>query len=578
MASRCPTTCARRQRTRRWSRPRRTSARSAVRASRARIPPKQMYLTSTYSSMPYLLPSRPSPDCLTPPNGATCVVMRPVLTPTMPASSCSAMRQRGRCRGCRSTTRGRTRCRWRARTTSASSLKRISGATGPKVSSREDLHLARDVRQHRRLVEVAAQRVPLAAQRDLARRAPSHRRRAPRPSPPLRALMSGPCVTPASVPGADLELRHALRELRRERVVDLVLHEQAVRAHARLARVAVLGDDRALRRGIEIGVVEHDERRVAAELERELLDRRRDLLHQHAADFGRAGERELAHGRVRAHLAADLRGLADDDVEHAGRKARAMRELGERQRRVRRRFRGLDHDGAARGERGRHLARDHRAREIPRRDRRAHADRLLHDDEAAIAADRRDHVAVDALAFLGEPLDVRGADRDLRLRLRRAACPARWSGSARDRRRAASMRSYHLRTIAQRSLASMSRHAGQCALGGFDRAARLGRAADGHGADGGAGRGIGHRARAAVVGVDPLSRDEALVRKSEGSLSAGDARSIVSGAMLASGRKEECEDRYFTRAAAPSRPRHDAGVRRDQDDARRTRCGTTRTA
>ena len=30
-----------------------------------------MYLSSVYSSSPYLEPSRPSPDCFTPPNGAT---------------------------------------------------------------------------------------------------------------------------------------------------------------------------------------------------------------------------------------------------------------------------------------------------------------------------------------------------------------------------------------------------------------------------------------------------------------------------------------------------------------------------
>ena len=61
--------------------------------------------------------------------------------------------------------------------------------------------------------------------------------------------------------------------------------------------------------------------------------------------------------------------------------------------------RRLDHDGAAGGERRRDLARDHRAREVPRRDRRADADRLLDHDEAPVVADGRDHVAVDALAL-----------------------------------------------------------------------------------------------------------------------------------------------------------------------------------
>jgi hypothetical protein len=37
-----------------------------------------------------------------------------------------------------------------------------------------------------------------------------------------------------------------------------------------------------------------------------LFDRAGALLHQQFADLGRAGEGQLAHGRVRGHLAADL--------------------------------------------------------------------------------------------------------------------------------------------------------------------------------------------------------------------------------------------------------------------------------
>src|SRR5689334_9714892 len=57
------------------------------------MPPISTYFTSRYSSMPYLEPSRPRPDCLTPPNGATSVEMMPALTPTMPTSMRSATRQ-----------------------------------------------------------------------------------------------------------------------------------------------------------------------------------------------------------------------------------------------------------------------------------------------------------------------------------------------------------------------------------------------------------------------------------------------------------------------------------------------------
>src|SRR5690242_3099486 len=52
--------------------------------------------------------------------------------------------------------------------------------------------------------------------------------------------------------------------------------------------------------------------------------------------------------------------IARDDVPHAGRETRAMSELGERERGIGRRLGRLDDDRASRGQRGRHLARDHR--------------------------------------------------------------------------------------------------------------------------------------------------------------------------------------------------------------------------
>src|SRR5690606_40915593 len=47
------------------------------------------------------------------------------------------------------------------------------------------------------------------------------------------------------------------------------------------------------------------------------------------------------------------------------------------------------------------LAGDHGVGEVPGRDRRHHADRLLDDDDALVGLVLRDDVAVDALAFLG---------------------------------------------------------------------------------------------------------------------------------------------------------------------------------
>ena len=110
--------------------------------------------------------------------------------------------------------------------------------------------------------------------------------------------MSGPTSTPSSVPrptfSAPMRRASPLGELLGERLVDV----EAVGGRAGLADVAHLRDHRAVERVVEVGVLEDDERRVAAELHRhaqELLGR---LLDELAPDLGRAGERELARARV----------------------------------------------------------------------------------------------------------------------------------------------------------------------------------------------------------------------------------------------------------------------------------------
>ena len=55
--------------------------------------PRQTYLISRYSSMPYLEPSLPMPDCLKPPNGIASDDTIPSLTPIIPTSNSSATRQ-----------------------------------------------------------------------------------------------------------------------------------------------------------------------------------------------------------------------------------------------------------------------------------------------------------------------------------------------------------------------------------------------------------------------------------------------------------------------------------------------------
>ena len=54
------------------------------------IPAILIYLISKKSSTPYLDPSLPKPDSLTPPKGISAFEGSPVLTPTIPYSRASA--------------------------------------------------------------------------------------------------------------------------------------------------------------------------------------------------------------------------------------------------------------------------------------------------------------------------------------------------------------------------------------------------------------------------------------------------------------------------------------------------------
>ena len=181
---------------------------------------------------------------------------------------------------------------------------------------------------------------------------------------------------------ADLEALHRLGEPRRELVVDLLLHVDAVGAHAGLAAVAELARDRALDRGVEVGVVEDDQRRVPAELHAHLLDGVGARLEEELPTSVEPVNDSL-RTRSLPVSSPPTSGAAGDHIEYALGNAGALGQLGKRQRRIRGEARGLGHHGAARRERRRALPRDHGVREVPGRDRGTHPDRLLeHHDPA----------------------------------------------------------------------------------------------------------------------------------------------------------------------------------------------------
>ncbi len=152
--------------------------------------------------------------------------------------------------------------------------------------------------------------------------------------------------------------------------------DQQPRAGA--AHLALVEPDRvddALDRAVEIGILEDDERRLAAELERQLLARAGGRLTDGAADLGRAGEGDLVDVVVFDQRRAG-RAVAGDDVDDAGRQPDLDADLGEGERGQRRELGRLQHDGVSCGQRRRDLPRQHQQREVPRDDLAADADRL----------------------------------------------------------------------------------------------------------------------------------------------------------------------------------------------------------
>ena len=251
------------------------------------------YLVSRYSSIPSSPPSRPKPECLTPPNGRGRVGHDALVDPHHAELQALAdLQHPGQVPG------------------EGVGGEAVLGVVGPRDrllvggeradrrDRAEDL-LAhqprgrRDVGQHGRLEEVARalHRLPAGqhggAQLDGVGDQLGHL--VPRLGVDQRADRD---VVVGAAP--DRQLPHPLGQPLGELTGDRLVHQEPVRRRARLAHVAHLGQHRPVDGLVDVGVREHQERCVAAQLHRhpqQLLGR---LLHQRLAHRRRPGERQLA--------------------------------------------------------------------------------------------------------------------------------------------------------------------------------------------------------------------------------------------------------------------------------------------
>src|SRR5207248_6980533 len=113
-------------------------------------------------------------------------------------------------------------------------------------------------------------------------------------------------------------------ELRLQRLVDLLVRDHARRGGAALTRRSERRPEDALDREIDVGVVENDDRVLAAELEVHVLEPVGRGLRHRDAGLARAGERDDRNARVAYERVAGGLAVAVHDVDDARAQARLV--------------------------------------------------------------------------------------------------------------------------------------------------------------------------------------------------------------------------------------------------------------
>ena len=104
--------------------------------------------------------------------------------------------------------------------------------------------------------------------------------------------MSAPASVASSLPMTEPDPVGAPADLLDEPVVDRVLDDRPAAGRADLARVGEGGGQGVVDGGLEVGVVEHDVRALAAHLERDLLEIDRRAAQERPARLEPAGQRD----------------------------------------------------------------------------------------------------------------------------------------------------------------------------------------------------------------------------------------------------------------------------------------------
>ena len=189
-------------------------------------------------------------------------------------------------------------------------------------------------------------------------------------------------------------------------VVEVARHDRASGRRAVLSGIDQRTGHRAVHSRIEVGVVENDERGLAAEFQLSAPTVNRGCRHDLSADGGRSGEGHHIDTGVPGQRGARVGAGPGDNVEHPVRQARLGRQAGQRQGRQRGEFGGLDDHRAAGRQRRDHLPDRHLQRVVPRRDGADHTDGLPADRRGVVRGILRGGLALEVAGRAGEERDV----------------------------------------------------------------------------------------------------------------------------------------------------------------------------
>lgn len=212
-------------------------------------------------------------------------------------------------------------------------------------------------------------------------------------------------INPFFGPRTDLECLDPRAEFVRKFMVDAFLDKNAVCGDASLTGIPEFSVDARVHRGLEISIVEDDERRVSAQLEGQFFQGGAALAREQFAYTGASCKAQLAHEVVLTQGLADLGyGVEGGDyVDGAFGEASLVCKNG-LCKCAQGSFAGRFPDGCTPGcQSGADLACDHGDGEVPGGETRCHTNGLLEGQNALIQIGGWDDLAVDSFRVAGKP-------------------------------------------------------------------------------------------------------------------------------------------------------------------------------